>query len=166
MAGVGKGENIYFYRAIVKSMKYFPGAQKSRSDLVLLLLSIVLAVYIYYSPSIGVKHTDLPGNSNGYRDKASIFVIPGIALLVYLVFNFLGRYPWLLMKRAAGDEPPGLVRQTLLFWELLKLLCLLCMDALLITICFPGISWISLVFIGLFLLYTIIFLFKSLKKQK
>jgi hypothetical protein len=99
-------------------------------DLLLLLLSVGLAIYIYFSPSIVLGHLDLKGAVNGSTSKETIFIFPAVALFVYIVFNALRKYPSFLIK-GDGANDPKTRESTLLYWRILKILCLLSMDSIL-----------------------------------
>lgn len=145
-----------------------------RLDLFLLLLSIGLSIFIYYSPSIVVGHMDWKGTVNGSSSKEAIFVLPAVSLFIYVVFNLLEKSPSLLIKRNNYDDPedtqpsadPRLVESTLFYWRILKLLGLCSMDCILIVTYFPRFRVVMLVVIGLFMVYNISYLFKSLRQSK
>jgi hypothetical protein len=137
-----------------------------RLDLLLLLLSIGLAIYIYFSPSIIVLgHMDLKGAVNGSSSKETIFVLPAVALFVYIVFNALEKYPSFLIKGESANDPQT-QESTLFYWRILKILSLLSMDCILIVINFPKIRILLLAVIGIFTVYNIIFLFKAQHQSK
>jgi len=146
-------------------MKSFPGSKLFRLDLLLLLLSIGLAIYIYYSPSIVVGHIDLRGAVNGTSSKGTIFVLPAVALFVYIIFNALEKYPSFLIK-GEGANDPKTQESTLFYWQILKILCLFSMDCILIVTYFPKIRILLLAVIGLFMVYNIVFLFKAQQQPK
>jgi hypothetical protein len=105
-------------------MKPFPGSKLFMIDLLLLLLSIGLALYIYYSPSIKGGH-------------GTIFVLPAVALFIYIVFNVFEKYPSFLIKGEKADDPKT-QKSTLFYWRIGKIVCLLSMDCILIAICFSN----------------------------
>jgi hypothetical protein len=139
--------------------KKFPASNLFRVDLLLLLLSIGLAIYIYVTPSIVMLHFDWKGAVNGQSSKGAVFVLPAVALFVFIVFNVLEKNPSLLVK-GEGASDPKVRENTLLYWRILKLLALFAMDAVLIVSWIPRIRYVLLAVTGVFVVYNIVFLFK------
>jgi hypothetical protein len=146
-------------------MKTNAASKWLRVDLLLLLLSIGLAIYIYSTPSIVVGHMDLKGDVNGSSSRGAVFVMPAIALFVYIVFNALEKNPSFLIKGEGADDPK-LQESTLLYWRILKLLCLFAMDCILIVSWIPRLRYLLVAVPGLFVVYNIVFLFKTQQHSK
>jgi hypothetical protein len=146
-------------------MKPFAASRLLRIDFLLLLLSIGLAIYIYSTPSIVVGHMDWKGDVNGYSSRGTVFILPAIALFVYIVFNALEKNPSFLIKGEGADDPK-VQASTLLYWRILKLLCLFTMDSILIVSWIPRIHYILVGILALFVVYNIVFLFKTQQHSK
>ncbi|HXB06110.1 MAG TPA: hypothetical protein VNW04_03320 [Puia sp.] len=134
-----------------------------RIDVFLLVLAIGLSIIIYCTPSITIGHMDLKGTVNGTGSRGTIFVLPGIAMFVFIVFNVLEKYPSFLIKGDHADDPKTQAG-VLLYWRVLKVLCLLTMACILIVTYFPGVRSILLAIVCLFTLYNLVFLFKSWRR--
>ena len=131
-------------------MKHPPFSQLLRWDLLLIALSIGLALYLYFTPSIYAGHGE------------SFCLLFAIGIFLYLVFLFFEKHPqWLIKGENSGD--PTLQRKTLRYWKLLKLLYLLSFNYLVLVVCYPGLRMLWPVIAGLFLVYTIAFLVQSLR---
>jgi len=81
----------------------------------ILLLSCYVSLGINYSflPDIVPIHFDSTGNPNGYSNKFSLWILPGIALLVNIFFTVLGRYPHVFNYPERITEENALFHYTL-----------------------------------------------------
>ncbi len=62
--------------------------------IIFLILLIVFNFWIYKnSPQIIPAHFGTDGNPNRYSDKSILFIMPAIALVIFLLLNTLVRYP-------------------------------------------------------------------------
>jgi len=83
---------------------------------------IILSINSYIkAPDIVPTHFDINGNPNNWGNKITLFIIPGISVLLYIILTIASHYPHIFnypVKITEGNAE----RQYLLAIELLSLL--------------------------------------------
>lgn len=60
----------------------------------LLLITCILAVYQFYTlPQIIPVHYNLSGTPDRYGNKSSLFILPAIAIILFIGMTWLNKYP-------------------------------------------------------------------------
>ncbi len=81
-------------RPVVKLVPSAADRLLDRLAIVLLLLLIAGTVYSYFQlPDIIPIHFDAAGNPDSYGNKATLFLLPGIAILMFLFISYINTHP-------------------------------------------------------------------------
>ncbi len=105
--------------------------EKDRADKILFMVTcfFLAAVIIFnfwlwkVSPQIIPGHFDLSGKVNRYDDKSILFILPAIALFIFLLLNTLIRYPELYnySQKITEENAAGYYRQGIKIMRILNL---------------------------------------------
>lgn len=119
--------------------------EKDRTDkIVFMVTCFFLGVVIVFnfwlwkvSPQIIPGHFDLSGKVNRYDDKSILFILPGIALFLFLLLNSLVRYPELYNypQSITEENAPAYYRQGIKIMRFLNLGIMLLFMAIEFEVC-------------------------------
>jgi hypothetical protein len=147
-------------------MNSFIKTRLRSASFILLVLSILFAIFIYLNTSGFIPgHWDYRGNLDGYTNKSTIVILPLLALFIFITFSFIFRYPQLTKKQSNYGNDNLIEKESGTFLRVLELMSLSAINCILLITYQPQMSILVPLIIGAFIFYNIIFIIRALKKN-